>query len=181
MAKKISRPRLFKDNEEWWMEYEGHATNELCISPNGRWACAIFRLQERTQLLLTNMGVVELKFLISIPLLFGVSDSGVAATAEFAEGGVRRLSFFFQDAAVAKSEPIPELNQADRIFFDKKFAEVNLLAAGRILKTYNFGELEATVFSNAFIYKRNEWLPVLIAAAVVFILIIGTAVHYLIK
>ena len=178
---KIARPRLFKDHEEWWMEYEGHATNEVCISPNGRWACAIFRLQESTNLLLTQMGVVELKFTINIPLVFGVSDSGVAATVEFAEGGEKRLCFFFPDGAVGQTEPIHELQQTDRIFFDKNFAEVNLLSEGRILNTYHFGELEATLVPKAFIYKRNEWVPVLIAASVVFVLIVAAGVYYLVK
>ena len=181
MAKKIARPRLFKDNEEWWMEYEGHATNELCISPNGLWTCAIFRLQERIQLLLTRMGHTELKFNIAVPLVFGVSDSGVAAIVEFAEGGEKKLTFFFPDGAVGKTEPIKELQQTDRIFFDKKFAEVNMLSEGRILNTYNFGELEATINSNSFIYRRNEWIPILIAASVVFIAIVGLAVHSLLK
>ena len=181
MAKKIARPRLFKDNEEWWMEYEGHATNELCISPNGLWACAIFRLQEKTQLLLTRMGVTELKFTIAVPLVFGVSDAGVAAIVEFAEGGEKRLTFYFPDGAVGKTEPIKELQQTDRIFFDKKFAEVNLLSAGRILYTYNFGELEATINSNSFIYRRNEWLPVLIGGAILFVLLVAAGVHYLLK
>jgi len=181
MAKKIARPRLFKDNEEWWMEYEGHATNEVCISPNGRWACAIFRLQEKIQLLLTRMGVTELKFTVAVPLVFGVSDSGVAAIVEFAEGGEKRMSFFFPDGAVGKTDPIKELQQTDRIFFDKKFAEVNLLSEGRILNTYHFGELEATFNSNAFIYKRNEWVPVLIAGAVLFVILVALGVRYLLQ
>ncbi|MCX6966713.1 MAG: hypothetical protein NTZ46_02860 [Verrucomicrobia bacterium] len=174
MAKKIARPKLAKDPNtgEWWMEYEGNLTNELHHSPNGRWVCGIFRLQERVLLLLTSPGKVEYRFIIPIPLVCSVSDSGVAATVEFAEGGQKRLSFFFPDGAVAKTEPIKELQQTDRIFFDKKFAEVNLLSEGRILNTFHFGELEATVNSNALLYKRPLWVPVLLATGVVLAIVL---------
>ena len=155
------------------MEYEGHATNELERSANGRWSCAIFRLQERTLLILAEMGKVELKFTIPVPLVFGVSDSGVAATVEFAEGGGKRLCFFFPDGALAKTEPMNELQQTDRLFFDRKFAEVNLLSAGRILHTFHFGELEATLISTAVIYKRKNWAPLIAAGVVLLLLIIG--------
>jgi len=173
MAKKIARPKLAKDptTDEWWMEYEGHMTNELQYSPNGRWVCAIFRLQERVVIVLARPGKLEYRFLIPIPLVFGISDSGVAATVELAEGG-KRLRFFFPDGAVGMTEAIKDLQQTDRIFFNKKFAEVNLLAEGRILNTYHFGELEATVNTNALIYKSFDWTPVLIAAGALITLIL---------
>ncbi|MEI7958479.1 MAG: hypothetical protein WCI40_05180 [Verrucomicrobiota bacterium] len=174
MAKKIARPKLAKDaSEEWWMEYEGHTTNEVCFSPNNRWICGIFRLQERVVLILMNPGKVEYRFIIPIPLVCGVSDSGVAATVEFAEGGERRLRFFFPDGAVATTDPIKELLQTDRIFFDKKFAEVNLLSEGRILGTYNFGELEATINSYALIYQRVNWMPFILAGVLLLLLLVG--------
>jgi len=179
MAKKIARPKLAKDaSEEWWMEYEGHTTNEVCYSPNGRWVCAVFRLQERVVLILMNSGKVEYRFIIPIPLVCGVSDSGVAATVEFAEGGERRLRFFFPDGAVATTEPIKELLQTDRIFFDKKFAEVNLLSEGRILNTFHFGELEATINSYALIYKSRDWKPILFAGVLLLLLLTGIAVFF---
>ena len=174
MAKKIARPKLAKDSatEEWWMEYEGHTTNEVYQSPNGHWNCAIFRLQDRTVLVLASMGQAEYKFLIPVPLVCGVSDSGVAATVELAEAGERRLRFFYPDGAVATTEPIKEQAQTDRIFFDKKFAEVNLLSSGRILNTFHFGELEAVINTNALIYKRNTMLPAMIIGGVVLLLLL---------
>jgi len=179
MAKKIARPKLAKDaSEEWWMEYEGHTTDEVFFSPNNQWVCAVFRLQERVVLILMNPGKVEYRFIIPIPLVCGVSDSGVAATVEFAEGGERRMRFFFPDGAVATSEPIKELLQTDRIFFNKKFAEVNLLSEGRILNTFHFGELEATINTNAFIYKAVNWMPIIIAGAVLLLILIGLAFYY---
>ncbi len=178
---KNTRPRLAKDSGEWWMEYEGHTTNEVHHSPNGRWVCAIFRLQERVLLLLTNPGKLDLKFTIPIPLVCGVSDTGVAATVELAEGGEKRLSFFFPDGAIAKTEPIKELQQTDRLFFNKKFSEVNLLSAGRILTTFHFGELEGTLVSNAILYKRNEWMRLLIISALVFLLLAAGLVVFLLK
>jgi len=158
--KKIARPHLTKDSEgEWWLEYEGHTTNEIAFSPNEKWVCGVFRLQERNLFVLAKFGTVELKFLVPIPLTFNVSDKGVGATVEYAEGGERRLSFFFPDGAVGKTDPIPELQQTDRITFNKRFSEVNLLAIdGRIIKSYHFGELDAHVFTNTVVYKRNDIL-----------------------
>ena len=182
MPKKIARPHLAKDAEgEWWMEYEGHTTNEVAHSPNGKWTCGIFRLQERILLILADFGKVELKFLIPVPLVFSVSDTGVAVTVEYAEAGERRLSFFFPDGAVAKTEPIKELPQTDRISFNKKFSEVNLLSEGRILNTFHFGELEATLFTNTTIYRRSEWMIALLIGGVVLLLFIIWLVIHLLK
>lgn len=179
MAKKIARPKLAKDaSEEWWMEYEGHTTNEVCFSPNNSWVCGIFRLQERVQLLLMSPGKVEYRFIIPIPLVCGVSDSGVAATVEFAEGGERRLRFFYPDGAVATTDPIKELMQTDRIFFDKKFAEVNLLSEGRILNTFHFGELEATINSYALLHKSIDWVPVILGGILLFFVLAVLGIYY---
>jgi len=159
MAKKhIVKPRLFQDGEQWWMDYEGHLTCEVHRSPNGRWASAVFRTQDSVSLILTDVRTVALRFPIAIPLVSGVSDAGVAATVEWGTGGEKRLCFFFSDGAMVHTENIKELRETDRIFFNKKFSEVNLLSEGRILNTVHFGDLEASFVPRSVIFRRDPFI-----------------------
>ena len=177
--KKLIKPRIFQQDEEWWMEYEGHATNEVYISQNGRWACAIFRLQDSIYLIVTNHSSLVLRFPAAVPLMGGVSNFGVAATVEYGAGGEKRLCFFYPDGAMAQTEPIKELQQTDRIFFDRKYSEVNLLSEGRILNSVHFGDLEATLIPNVFLYKRDiKGALQLIASILIFVGIVAALVFF---
>jgi len=178
MATKLIKPRIYQEDDEWWMEFEGHATNEICQSPNGEWTCGVFRLTESIHLIITHLSDLVLRFPVDLPLVIGISNAGVAATVEYAPKGEKRLCFFFPDGALAKTDPIKELAQTDRIFFHTKYSEVNLLSEGRILNVINFGEMDATLVRHAVVYKRDTMKPFRIAAGIFLLLVVLCLLGY---
>ena len=137
--------------------------------------CALARWER----VVANHSSLVLRFPAAVPLMGGVSNFGVAATVEYGAGGEKRLCFFYPDGAMAQTEPIKELQQTDRIFFDRKYSEVNLLSEGRILNSVHFGDLEATLIPNVFLYKRDiKGALQLIASILIFVGIVAALVFF---